>query len=175
MSVRGAADEGGSFDPRYDRAFQRDAGGRDGDFRVSFDSPAAPLAYVGAEPSEAFRVATPDGEAAVPPNGAVNVVGASEAASERSAAEAAWRARAARRWLGYSVAIACVAGACMAFGIVLVVTAYSSFAAGSVGATAADRLWPELAFQFGPGFFVVGLAAAVGLLFLHALRWRPER
>jgi hypothetical protein len=168
MSVRGAADDGGSFDPRYNRAFQRDAGGnRDSEFRVSLDSPAAPFSFVG-DPGSGTTW-TNSGEALAAPD---DSAAASE--SERLArAEAAVRARVARRWLAYSVAIACVAGACMAFGIVLVVTAYSSFAAGSVGATAADRLWPELAFQFGPGFFVVGLASAVGLLFLHAVRWRP--
>ena len=89
-------------------------------------------------------------------------------------ADAARRATELRRWVAYSVAIACVSVGCMAIGLAMVVSAY--YAYNTISATSQqDFFWPQLGSQLGPWFFVIGLAAGVGLLFLHANRWRPKR
>lgn len=171
MNARRSADVGGPIDPRYDPAFQRGAENtRDGGFRVSLEHAAAnpgprPVPETGFPPD----TGSPRGSGSAPVSG----IAPSDPVQPFPQPEGS-PARVLRRWLAYSVVIASVSGACLAFGVVLVVSAYTAYNSTSLN-SAQDYFWPQLAAQFGPWFFVVGLASGIGLLFLHASSWRPER
>ncbi|MFD3449067.1 hypothetical protein ACFDTO_31345 [Microbacteriaceae bacterium 4G12] len=92
-------------------------------------------------------------------------------AEERAAAT---RAHAHRMWTAYTVGLSALSAACMAFGVVLVTRAYGVFNSTSVDSRD-DIYWAQLGGQFGPWVFVVGLATGIGVLFLHAARWRPPQ
>jgi hypothetical protein len=96
--------------------------------------------------------------------------GAADPASDERAAVA--RARGHRIWTAYTVGLSALAAACMAFGVVLVTRAYGVFNSTTVDSRD-DIYWAQLGGQFGPWVFVVGLATGIGVIFLHAARWRP--
>jgi hypothetical protein len=115
--------------------------------------PAQP-ATAGVAPGEPARAGTGDASA--------------EDAEERAVA----RAHAHRMWTAYTVALSALSAACMAFGVVLVTRAYGVFNSTTVDSRD-DIYWAQLGGQFGPWVFVVGLATGIGVIFLHAARWRP--
>ena len=103
-------------------------------------------------------------------------VGAAAGAVDPESEErtAAMRAHAHRMWTAYTVGLSALSAACMAFGVVLVTRAYGVFNSTSVDSRD-DIYWAQLGGQFGPWVFVVGLATGIGVLFLHAARWRPPQ
>jgi hypothetical protein len=111
------------------------------------------------------------GSPAADASGSVGMTAATaDPASDERAAIA--RARAHRIWTAYTVGLSALAAACMAFGVVLVTRAYGVFNSTTVDSRD-DIYWAQLGGQFGPWVFVVGLATGIGVIFLHAARWRP--
>jgi hypothetical protein len=109
------------------------------------------------------------GSPATEASGLPAAVAADPASDERAAVA---RARGHRIWMAYTVGLSALAAACMAFGVVLVTRAYGVFNSTTVDSRD-DIYWAQLGGQFGPWVFVVGLATGIGVIFLHAARWRP--
>jgi hypothetical protein len=180
----GTGGSGGTYDPRYDPAFQRgfDGSGREaggigarppgsadplGEARAHLIEPEA--AHPGSGESSWFSgsgAAIADVTPATPP---AEEPPGDAAADERAAAS---RAHAHRMWTAYTVGLSALSAACMAFGVVLVTRAYGVFNSTTVDSRD-DIYWAQLGGQFGPWVFVVGLATGIGVIFLHAARWRP--
>jgi len=109
---------------------------------------------------------------AIEPPASPSLAPDADAAAEQQAVAARAAAHAHRMWTAYTVALSALAAACMAFGVVLVTRAYGVFNSTTVDSRD-DIYWAQLGGQFGPWVFVVGLATAIGVIFLHASRWRP--
>jgi hypothetical protein len=189
MATTGAAGSAGSdgtYDPRYDPAFQRgfDSGDRAAG-GVSARPPGRPVADPSGprpDPDGAAEGTRPAPEESSWFTGTASagaeITPASPESGERptdaSALEraAVLRARAHRIWTAYTVGLSAISAACMAFGVVLVTRAYGVFNSTTVDSRD-DIYWAQLGGQFGPWVFVVGLATGIGVIFLHAARWRP--